>query len=38
MQISNKKLKKYEKEYIVMKQQEMEQEDPLERLKVSMDK
>ena len=36
-QISSKKLKKYEKEYIAMKEHEMQQEDPIERYEVSRD-
>jgi len=31
LKVSNKKLRKYEKEYIAMKEQQMQQEDPLER-------
>nr|XP_034301493.1 rab GTPase-activating protein 1 isoform X5 [Crassostrea gigas] len=30
--VTSKKLKKYEKEYITMKEQEMQQEDPIERM------
>lgn len=33
-QVTSKKLKKYEKEYITMKEQEMQQEDPIERMEV----
>lgn len=34
-QVTGKKIKKYEKEYHVMKEQEMQQEDPIERYDVS---
>jgi hypothetical protein len=32
--VNSKKLKKYEKEYITIKEQEMQQEDPIERMEV----
>ena len=35
-QISSKKLKKYEKEHIAMKEAQMQQEDPIERVEVSL--
>lgn len=37
-QINQKKLKKYEKEYLVMREQQAQQEDPVERFEVGVDK
>jgi hypothetical protein len=34
--VTSKKIKKYEKEYTAMKEQEMQQEDPIERYDVSV--
>ena len=34
-QLSHKKLKKYEKEYMAMKEAQLQHEDPIERLEVS---
>lgn len=36
MQISQKKLKKYEKEYHTMREQQAQQEDPIERFEVCL--
>ena len=33
-QVTNRKMKKYEKEYLLMKEQEAQLEDPIERLQV----
>lgn len=37
-QINQKKLKKYEKEYLVLREQQAQQEDPVERYEVGVDK
>ena len=34
LQVSPKKLKKYEKEFLAMKEAQLQQEDPVERLEV----
>lgn len=36
LQISQKKLKKYEKEYHTMREQQAQQEDPIERFEVGL--
>lgn len=36
LQISQKKLKKYEKEYHTMREQQAQQEDPIERFEVRL--
>lgn len=36
LQISQKKLKKYEKEYHTMREQQAQQEDPVERFEVGL--
>ncbi len=36
LQVTAKKLKKYEREYVLMKEQQMQQENPIERFEVSI--
>ncbi len=35
-QVQSKKLKKYEKEYVAMKEAQMQQEDPIDRFEVTL--